>query len=150
MKNIKTFESFRQTNENEQINEDYIEHPPADVILEKMKKALPELAKQFKKDTGVNFKLDIKVNYDRFKNPLFTIFSNDLLNEFGKLGKTMFSEIKLEFWGGDLLNKEAKVWINPKISYEHPGGGSNGTDFLYDSFWFDYEEEKWIFGRKLI
>jgi hypothetical protein len=49
-----------------------------------------------------------------------------------------------------MKNEENMIWINPKLEYEHPNGGSNGTDFLWNSLYFDFKNEKWIEGRSII
>ena len=73
------------------------------------------------------------------------------INELGNtLVKTIFSDIKIDFWGGTKVISANSIWFNPILSYEHPSGGSNGTDFLWDSLWFDLDTNQWLEGRKLI
>lgn len=113
-------------------------------VLEQVKSALPELEKLILKESKVKVKL--KANISRKWN--IEIASDDLHSTLSPLGKTVFSNIRVRFWGGQ-LTKEGTVWFSPKLEYEHPSGGSNGTDFVWDSLWYNLETYKWIEGRTL-
>lgn len=139
MEYIKTFESFINNyevlNEAEQISDD---------ILEQVKNALPELEKLILKQSKVKAKLYAEIG----GNKNIKITSEDLSNQLCPLGKTIFTRISIDFWGG-ILTKDGTVWFNPKLKYNHPSGGSNGADFIWDSLWYNPETSKWIEGRKL-
>ena len=64
--------------------------------------------------------------------------------------KVCFSDINIYFWGGRKSNNENKVDFIPKVSYQHPGGGSNGTDFIWNRLMFDLDTNTWNEGRLLI
>ena len=130
---------------NENINANNITNNIADVIP-LVEKALPELGKLIQKKLGFAPKLFVMQSGDTLR-----IESDDLSKELGKLGKALFKSIKIYTWGGNIMkNEENMIWINPKLSYEHPNGGSNGTDFLWDSLYFDFKNEKWLEGRSII
>lgn len=111
--------------------------------LEQVKNALPELEKLILKHSKVKTKL----NADSGRNGSIKITSDDLSNQLSHLGKTVFTIIKVDFWGG-LLTKEGTIWFNPKLEYEHPSGGSNGVDFIWDAISYNPETSKWIEGRR--
>lgn len=115
--------------------------------LDEVKKALPQLEDLIKKKLGFAPKLSAeKKGADRI-----FIQSSDLMNELGKtLVKTLFTKIEIGFWGGNVTGDGKSIWFNPKIWYEHPSGGSNGADFIWDSLWWDLASKKWIEGRSLI
>ena len=115
--------------------------------LDEVKKALPQLEDLIKKKLGFAPKLTAdKKGADRI-----FIQSSDLMNELGKtLVKTLFTKIEIGFWGGNVTSDGKSIWFNPKIWYEHPSGGSNGADFVWDSLWWDLASKKWVEGRSLI
>ena len=51
-----------------------------------------------------------------------------------------------------MLNSAGELWFSPKVDYEHWSGGTNGTDFLWDSVTlsFNGDKPKWKYGRKLL
>jgi hypothetical protein len=115
--------------------------------LDEVKKALPQLEDLIKKKLGFAPKLTA----DKKGNDRIFIQSSDLMNELGKtLVKTLFTKIEIGFWGGNVTGDGKSIWFNPKIWYEHPSGGSNGADFIWDSLWWDLASKKWIEGRSLI
>jgi len=115
--------------------------------FDEVKKALPQLEDLIKKKLGFSPKLTV----EQKGNVKLEIKSGDLLNELGKtLVKTLFTKIELGFWGGNVTGDGKSIWFNPKVWYEHPGGGSNGADFVWDSLWWDLASKKWIEGRSLI
>lgn len=115
--------------------------------LDEVKKALPQLEDLIKKKLGFAPKLTA----DKKGNDRIFIQSSDLMNELGKtLVKTLFTKIEIGFWGGNVTSDGKSIWFNPKIWYEHPSGGSNGADFVWDSLWWDLTSKKWIEGRSLI
>lgn len=133
-------EHLNKLNENNEVSQDN---------LLAVQKELPALVKLIQKQLGFSPKLVVTIENSRQGNRI-NLSSNDLTSELGKtLVKNMFSEIKIEFWGGVLSSTENKIWFNPKVQYTHPGGGSNGTDFVWDSLWFDLDTNKWIEGRKI-
>lgn len=115
--------------------------------LDEVKKALPQLEDLIKKKLGFAPKLTA----DKKGNDRIFIQSSDLMNELGKtLVKTLFTKIEIGFWGGNVTGDGKSIWFNPKIWYEHPSGGSNGCDFVWDSLWWDLNTKKWVEGRSLI
>ena len=115
--------------------------------LDEVKKALPQLEDLIKKKLGFAPKLTA----DKKGNDRIFIQSSELIGELGKtLVKTLFTKIELGFWGGNVTSDGKSIWFNPKIWYEHPGGGSNGADFVWDSLWWDLSSKKWIEGRSII
>lgn len=131
--------------ENEIVNEslrDASEH------LAAVTKALPDLEKLIFNASKVKAKLKARAE-DTRSGIILRIYSDDLSNMLSPLGKTAFSKINISTWGGT-VNKDGQIWFTPKLSYEHPSGGSNGTDFVWDAIWFDPNTNKWIEGRKLL
>lgn len=128
-------------NENENLYQDY---------MFAATKEIPALVRLIQKELGFSPKIVIELQKGRNGESLKISSSDNLVKELGNtLVKAIFTEIKIDFWGGTKLTSENKIWFNPKISYTHPGGGSNGTDFLWDSLWFDLDTNKWITGRKI-
>lgn len=115
--------------------------------LDAVVNALPELEKLIFKYNKLKVKLKAKKS-DTRSGIVITIFSDDLTNDLSPLGKTVFKTIQISFWGGS-ENQDGDIWFNPKVSYTHHGGGSNGTDFIWDSLWFNPKTNKWIEGRRL-
>jgi len=131
--------------ENEIVNEslrDASEH------LDAVTKALPDLEKLIFNASKVKVKLKVKAE-DTRSGIILRIYSDDLTNILSPLGKTAFSAINISTWGG-IENQDGNIWFTPKLSYEHPSGGSNGTDFIWSAIWFDPNTNKWIEGRKLL
>jgi hypothetical protein len=131
-------------NESDNLNESIGEITTEE--LEKVKAALPALEKLIEKISKVKLTLEAELEAGR-RETRIQITSQDLSNQLSPLGKTVFSKINIFFWGGT-MNQEGHIWFNPKLSYEHPSRGSNGTDFLWDSLWYDIGNDKWIEGRK--
>ena len=52
--------------------------------------------------------------------------------------------------GGELSEDGNYFWFNPKLSYEHPNGGKNSTDFLWNGLWFDLQNNKWVTGHNIL
>lgn len=114
-------------------------------IFKQLKEDLPALEDLIEKRLGCRIKLNASLQSRRDGEERIRISSGSLLEFLGNtLVKTIFSEINLDWWGGTLAD-DGSVWFNPKVSYEHPRGGSNGTDFLWDSLW--YKDGKWIEGN---
>lgn len=112
---------------------------------------LPELCKLIESHLGFSPELRLSVQKGGIHRVNIKISSGSLINELGNtLVKTIFSDIKIDFWGGTKVISANSIWFNPKLSYEHPSGGSNGTDFLWDALWFDLDKNQWLEGRKLI
>lgn len=133
------------------INEASKSETPKPEHLAKIKEALPELETLIQKHLSFKPKLYAEAgNKNRIQ-----IFSKDLIKELGKsLVKTIFTRIEISFWGGtDILTDpegNKVIWFNPKLSYEHPSRGTNGTDFIWDSLWYNFTKNKWEEGRLII
>jgi len=114
------------------------------IILE----ALPELEKLIFKRIGMKVKLSAELNPGR-TDSYIRISSGDLMKEYGNnpIVKACFAKWNLYFWGGTKI-KDNEFWFNPKCSYEHPSGGQNGTDFIWDSLWL--QNGKWVEGRVIV
>lgn len=97
----------------------------------------------------LGFRPKLEAFYSERNNKIKIRGTENLVGNLGDtLVKTIFTKINIEFWGGDLVDDNS-IWFNPKLSYEHPLGGSNGTDFLWDSLWFTKNNE-WVEGRLII
>jgi hypothetical protein len=115
--------------------------------LDEVKDALPKLEELIKKAIGTKPTLEVKAA----SKGRLEITSGDLINDLGKtLVKTLFKEISIGFWGGNVTSDGKTIWFNPKIWYQHPSGGTNGTDFVWDSLWYNLEKKEWITGRSII
>lgn len=82
---------------------------------------------------------------------VYKISSNNLVDLTGPIGKTIYKEFIFETNGGTVQQTDDsnRVWFNPKFSFTYKNGGSNGTDAFWVSFWYDIDENKWIFGREI-
>jgi len=128
------------------LQESLNESEDATPYLDEVKAALPDLEDLIKKELGFKPKLDVKASRGRLE-----ITSGDIINELGKtLVKTMFVEVTIGFWGGNITKDGKTIWFNPKLWYKHPSGGTNGTDFVWDSLWYDLEKKEWITGRSFV
>lgn len=115
-------------------------------ILSAISAKLPELTAIIEKELGFAPALNIELKFTRnWNEPYFEIRGTEnLINELGNtLVKTLFTEVEIGFWGGTLSQDETRVWYNPKIWYKHPGGGGNGTDFLFRNLNFMLVDLKW-------
>ena len=119
-------------------------------IIKQLEDALPELEKMIQKTSGVKAKMNVEAQ-PRDPNGV-RVFSDSLYKQLSPIGKTAFSDINIEFWGGSYIPKakgeNARIWFNPKLSYSHPSGGSNGTEFIWQGINYDVDDNKWIYGRK--
>jgi len=114
-------------------------------LLSKIKKNLPKLEELIQKRLGFKPKLKVEIS----TNQMFQITgTQNLIDQLGNtLVKTLFTQINIEFWGGKYSKEHEVIWFNPQVSYTHPSGGSNGTDFIWDSLWFDINTNEWKEGR---
>ena len=110
--------------------------------------ALPELEKLIKKHIGMNVKLQAELKPGR-RNSYIQISSGDLIKDYGNnpIVKASFASWKIDFLGGT-KNSDNEIWFNPNCAYTHYSGGSNGTQFIWDSIW--YKEGKWVEGRVIV
>jgi hypothetical protein len=77
--------------------------------------------------------------------------SDNLADQLSGLAVPIFKEIHFETWGGENSDSNGKIWFYPKIAYEHFGGGTNGTDYIWSCLLFNKETEAWDFeNSKLI
>lgn len=127
------------------------------VIETELRNSLPALAELINKELG--FAPELKTEFIAKKYPptigddkyRVQLSSEELINELGStLVKTIFSSIKLRCWGGEFVEEGNAVWFNPKLEYTHPNGGSNGTDFMWDSLWYRVDTCTWIAGRSIL
>jgi len=130
----------QKLNEAETLNE--AEATPEMVL--QVQQALPALEKLIQKRSGVKAKLMAEMYRGNLR-----IYSENLIGQISPLGRTVFKEIAISFWGGTLQEKENQIWFNPNTSYEHPSGGSNGTDFIWQSLWFKLDKNAWIEGNRV-
>lgn len=130
----------------------------AETLREQIEEALPALEEAIIERLGndsfvknFDFGLTVEERKDRSGNPAFVISSNNLVELTGPIGKIIYKEFIFETWGGTKVNdpNENKIWFNPKFSFEYINGGSNGTDALWSSIWYDIDEYEWIFGREI-
>ena len=76
------------------------------------------------------------------------ITSDDILhNSKDPILNAIFKEMTIDFWGGNYNENENCFWFNPKIMYKHYGGGSNGTQFLWNNVWFLLDTKTWKFDK---
>jgi hypothetical protein len=113
-------------------------------MLLQVQQALPDLEKLIQKHSGVKAKLMAEMNRENLH-----IYSDNLIGQISPLGRTVFKEINISFWGGSYIEKTNQIWFNPKTDYEHPSGGSNGADFIWQSLWFKLDKNAWVEGRRL-
>lgn len=138
------FEEIKESLNEEQLNEGGDTISPE--ILALVKSKLPELEKLIAKRSGVKTKLSAELDT---RSGNIEISSGSLKKQLSNLGKTVFADINIYFWGGGYNKKHNEVWFNPKVSYSHPNGGSNGADFIWDSLWFVLADNTWKEGRTL-
>lgn len=100
---------------------------------------------------NVDLGLSVEETEDRYRKQKFSISSNNLVELTGPIGKTLYDNFIFETWGGTKADDPNKnvIWFNPKFNYHYKNGGSNGTDAFWVSFWYDIDENKWIFGREI-
>lgn len=141
---------------NEKLNVDKDKY--VETLKDKIEEALPYLEEAIIKRLGndsylrnFDFGLTVKENTDRSGNSTFTISSNNLIELTGPIGKITYKEFIFETWGGQKIKElgENKIWFNPKFQFKYKDGGSNGTDAFWLGFWYDIDEDKWIFGREI-
>ena len=141
---------------NEKLNVDKDKY--VETLKDKIEEALPYLEEAIIERLGndpslrnFDFGLTVKENTDRSGNSTFTISSNNLIELTGPIGKITYKEFIFETWGGQKIKElgENKIWFNPKFQFKYKDGGSNGTDAFWLGFWYDIDEDKWIFGREI-
>lgn len=139
---------------NEKLKVDKNESPRT--LKDQIEDALPALEEAIIERLGNdsfvrNFDFDLKVNErtDRNGRTIFEITSNNLLDLTGPIGKITYQSYIFHTWGGTIDTEENKVWFSPKFSFKYIDGGSNGCDAFWSAIWYDIDEDKWIFGRKI-
>ncbi|WP_296864556.1 hypothetical protein [uncultured Methanobrevibacter sp.] len=102
-----------------------------------------ELEKEFEKELKFKVKLNVE------KEPRKIVISSDdiLHNSKDPILNAIFKEMTIDFWGGNYNENENCFWFNPKIMYKHYGGGSNGTQFLWNNIWFLLDTKTWKFDK---
>lgn len=108
--------------------------------------ALESLSNLF--STKLGFKPKLKAAIDR--NHIAISGTENLQKYCGKLGKFLFKEITFEFWGGKLTNDKTAIWFSPRVSYTHPSGGSNGINVLWNSIFYNLENNEWLVKNQII
>lgn len=71
--------------------------------------------------------------------------SNEDLADQSGVARHMFSSLFIADFGTGIIDKEntKQVYVKLIFSYTHPGGGSNGSDFMY--CWYDLNTKQWIY-----
>ena len=118
--------------------------------FELIKSNLKSLELMIKEEFNVDMKLSANLEESR-NGCIVRITSQDLLDQLGNtLVHRLFSSIKFYTWGGSAIimneNLEEEICFSPKLSYEHPTGGSNGTDFC-NGLWFNIDKKDWIIRK---
>jgi hypothetical protein len=113
--------------------------------LEKLQAALPQLEGKIKSITGGNFKLSASEHTDRMGVQFLKITSEDVAAQLCGVAAPIFKKINLETWGGGYYAEFEIVHFQPKIQYQHWGGGSNGTDYIWSKLFFDIASGEWDF-----
>lgn len=140
------YDDYQATQLNESLD---VSNEELTEMFDNLTKHIPDLEKLIaKRLNGMKVKLSCEMETIR-GNPTFKIKSGDLKSELGKtLVNTLFKGIVIDFWGGTIAD-DGSIWFNPQLAYTHPGGGSNGRDFVWQSLWFKPETSEWIEGRLL-
>jgi len=120
-------------------------------ILGQIERALPDLEEEIYDILGPesrNVELGLIVKHNQLKDT-YIIMSDNLVDLTGPIGKYTYAEFRFETWGGNKTNDDKHtIWFNPKFGFQYINGGSNGTDAFWPSFWFDYENDTWVFGKR--
>ena len=120
-------------------------------ILGQMEQALPDLEEEIYNILGPESRtveLGLIVKHNQIRDT-YEIMSDNLVDLTGPIGKYTYDEFRFETWGGKQTNDDKPtIWFNPKFSFHYINGGSNGADALWTGFYFDYENDTWIFGKR--
>jgi len=100
-----------------------------DDILKQIKAALPELSKLISSEIGLKTNLQVKIEKGRRAEYYIIFDPTNYASSTGPIGKAIFKELYIK-WSGERSSRENTIWFNPKLTYNHPSGGSNGTDFI--------------------
>jgi len=149
MNTLKHFDEFFESKKIEIINES--DSDITQEIFDIVEKNLPALEKLIKQRLGVSFNLKAEIRKGN-RSTTMRIYTDDLsvIKSLGSTTvKTLFEEIQISMYG-ELSNKENKVWFNPQLKYEHPRGGSNGTEFIWVTLFFDLDKNQWIEGKTIL
>ena len=121
-------------------------------VEQQIQAALPALEKLIQKRCGMKVKLNAELTMSRGEDPTVSITSGSLMKDYGDnpVVKVCFSDINIYFWSEIKSDNENKVYFIPNVSYQHPGGGSNGTAFIWNRLMFDLDTNTWNEGRLLI
>lgn len=127
-------------------------------LKDRIEDALPALEEAIIKKLGSdsdlrNFDLGLSVEEtkDRYGNQKFSISSNNLVELTGPIGKILYNKFIFKTIGGtkgDTPNKNT-IYFNPEFEYYYNNGGSNAAVAFWLVFWYDIDEDEWIFGREL-
>lgn len=125
-----------------------------DELFKTISKEVPTLNAMIKKTTGYDPGLKIKPLISR-RGYLFVEFDVKTYSskDCGIMGLgienvelTTFGQCDITESGGNITDISPKIWFRLKLSYEHPGGGSNGTSVYANgneiSYMYDVEKGK--------
>jgi len=147
MNTLMRFDEFFESKKIEIVNES--NEGVTQEMFEIVEKSLPELEKLIKQKLGASINIKAKIESTR-NGQVIKIYTDDtsVIKCLGStIVKTLFQEIQLDFKGGEYIEKENKIWFDPKLKYTHPYAGSNGTDFVWTSLFFDLNKNKWVEGK---
>ena len=120
-----------------------------ETIERKLAAALPVLSDKIKSLTGTHVELHLEVGTGK-KVEYYRIKSNDLSSELKGFAQAIFEKINFTTWGGEIFKNdvdEEMIWFAPKMSYKHFSGGSNGTDFIWGTLYFNATKCEWDFDN---
>lgn len=113
-----------------------------------------EAAKQIEEHIGglqdhISAILGVKVKLNVSTTPRkVEIESDNLLPQLkDKMWYCLYKDIKFVTWGGTYNENDNAIWFNPKLTWHHATGGSNGHDIDgINNIWFKLDTNEWIFG----
>ncbi len=118
--------------------------------LSQMERALPALEQEIQRIATVSMQLKVEVRKDYRGNDYFRIYSDNLAEQLSGLAAPMFEEIHFEATASSKEDSEV-MCFSTNVKYQHFGGGTNGTDYIWSYLLFNKETEAWDFeNSKLI
>jgi hypothetical protein len=136
MKNIPSFRDYLS------------ESQTSDLQFDEIVQALPKLEQLIQREIGVKITLNAREVKGRHGTYL-SIKSNDLTNQMGKLGGSLFNTSHVVLEGASKVMADDSVMFTINFMYTVPYGGSNGVKFIWDAVWYSFSESGWVAGRKI-
>jgi hypothetical protein len=100
------------------------------------------LESEIEKTVGTKVTLEKTRVKSRSEGYYVKIKSQNLADKSGVLS-SVFKEVQIDNFGGSYNFEKDYLWVLVHFSWEHKGGGSNGTELF--TAWYEFKTKTWQF-----